>query len=85
LRGGQDRDGKAGRADKGIVAAGTAIDAPQDQRRFQRNRGKGIDGDPDMGRFRPHGSSHHGHAGGELPQGIAESAGIQIVGHFTLG
>jgi hypothetical protein len=54
-------------------------EAPQNQRRLQRNRGEGIDGDADrlaVGAAR----GDHGDAGGELAQRVAQGTAVELDG-----
>ena len=56
---------------KCLQAAGTVVQADQNNRRVQGNRGEGIDGDADGHALRRQ-PGDHGDAGGESAEGLAE-------------
>jgi hypothetical protein len=64
---GKDVDGECGRVANGVVGVGRAIDADDRERRPQRKRGHGIDGQADGSR-RACTGRHDGHAGGPVAE-----------------
>ena len=65
----QNIDGvMAGPAESFKIVRGV-VETPQDQRRFERNGGEGIDGQPDRVPIRVY-SRNNGDAGGKAPEGV---------------
>src|SRR3546814_16923522 len=72
----QDVDGEAPGVAEAVEAGGFPVEAEQDQRRLQRNRGEGVNGDSAVASGKV-AFSHHSDAGRKAAQDAAKGKGIK--------